>query len=141
MLSSPSLRRPVCAAAADGDSGQGRLKAVASILLAEDDLAVRTLLCRVLRLHGFAVDEAKDGADALAMAEAAPFDLLITDVLMPRLGGLELVGRLREQGFRGPVIYITGYAEALIAAAEADLVLRKPFAPSTLLEAVSRALT
>ncbi len=126
--------------AISAEVGQGDREAGPSILLAEDDTAVRSLLARVLRASGYEVVEAGDGAAAQALVEAAPFDLLVTDVLMPRLSGLDLVSRLRAAGRTLPVIFITGYADALIDAAEAEFVLRKPFSPGALAEAVRRAL-
>jgi two-component system cell cycle sensor histidine kinase/response regulator CckA len=135
----PSLRRPVCAAADHGGVGQGARSTLASILLAEDDQAVRALLARVLRSRGYQVIEADNGATALALAEATPFDLLITDVMMPKLNGPALVALLRRQGHTLPVIYITGYTDVTLPA-DTDTVLRKPFSPASLVGVVAQAL-
>ncbi|MBR1841961.1 MAG: response regulator transcription factor [Oscillospiraceae bacterium] len=78
-----------------------------NILVCEDERDLRELYCTVLRAEGFSAACASDGAQALEMLERENFDLLITDVLMPRLGGNELVRRLREAGYALPVLMIT----------------------------------
>lgn len=78
-----------------------------NILVCEDERDLRELYCTVLRSEGFSAACASDGAQALEMLERENFDLLITDVLMPRLGGNELVRRLREAGYTLPVLMIT----------------------------------
>ncbi len=112
------------------------------ILLAEDDPAVRSLLARVLRSRGYTVVEAANGAEALVVAEAnpLPFQLLLTDVVMPRLNGHELATRLLRDGYVHRVIFMTGYADVLLDLDQAVTVLRKPFTPATLTEAVRVAL-
>jgi two-component system cell cycle sensor histidine kinase/response regulator CckA len=115
----------------------------AMILLAEDDPAVRSLLARVLRSRGYTVVEAANGAEALLAAEAnpLPFQLLLTDVVMPKLNGPELAARLLRAGRTSRVIFMTGYSDVLLEAQQAVTVLRKPFTPSTLAEAVRAALS
>ncbi|MBQ6755501.1 MAG: response regulator transcription factor [Oscillospiraceae bacterium] len=78
-----------------------------NILVCEDERDLRELYCTVLRAEGFSAACASDGAQALEMLERENFDLLITDVLMPRVGGNELVRRLREAGYALPVLMIT----------------------------------
>ena len=70
-----------------------------NILVCEDERDLRELYCTVLRAEGFSAACASDGAQALEMLERENFDLLITDVLMPRVDGNELVRRLREAGY------------------------------------------
>lgn len=113
----------------------------AMILLAEDDPAVRSLLARVLRSRGYTVVEASNGAEAIVAAEAHPhpFQLLLTDVVMPKINGPELAARLLRDGHARRVIFMTGYADVLLEAQQAT-VLRKPFTPSALAEAVRAAL-
>jgi CheY-like chemotaxis protein len=113
-----------------------------SILLVDDEPEVRALLARVLRMRGYAVIEASDGEQAIALADehGKPFHLLLTDVMMPHIGGVELANRLSASGQAARVLFMTGYSEAAIEYAEDATVLRKPFTPSTLAEAVRRAL-
>lgn len=81
------------------------------ILIADDDLLFRTQLSQMIaQLPGYAVTaQASNGAEALALAEKQQPDLLITDVEMPDLDGVELVRRLKEQGSDLPVIVLSNY--------------------------------
>lgn len=106
-----------------------------SILLVEDEPALRRLLVRLLRLNGFAVVEAADGIEALQFVSnqgGAP-DLLISDVVMPRMGGLELAVELRLLYPQLPVLFISGYTDNLFLESEelrhGTGFLAKPFPP------------
>lgn len=82
----------------------------ANILLVDDNkmgLAARRVLLEEL---GHTVTTAANGLDAFAAAEAYTFDLLITDWKMPKLDGLELISRLRENSFAAPIILLSGFA-------------------------------
>jgi class 3 adenylate cyclase len=83
------------------------------ILVAEDNEAVRDLLCEYLRTQGHDVVPARDGAEAMELLEAGNFDLVMTDIEMPRANGFELIERLRrDHGGRAiPVIVISGHSE------------------------------
>lgn len=118
-----------------------------TILLVEDDDSVRRMARRILEGQGYIVIEAQHGLDALDLCQARrePVDLLLTDIVMPRMDGRELAHRvlaLRPE-LRG-VVAMTGYAEAaggdgLDLPGHAQL-LRKPFGANELLEAVSSCL-
>ncbi len=113
------------------------------ILIAEDEPQVRALAARVLGGLGYVVLTAEDGTEALALAAShhGPLDLLLTDMVMPRMGGGELVRRLRELHPGLHVLLMSGYSEELIAAEHNDLAfLPKPFTPQELAEAVRAAL-
>jgi two-component system, cell cycle sensor histidine kinase and response regulator CckA len=114
----------------------------ATILIAEDDAAVRSLLVRVLRLRGYHVVEAANGVEAVAAAAShgRPFQLLLTDVVMPRMNGPALAAHLLSHGHTQRVIYMTGYADLPLSPNDSATVLRKPFTPSTLTDAVRAAL-
>ena len=113
------------------------------ILVVDDELAVRESLRRALALEGHDVALAADGREALAgIAQSAP-DLVVLDVLMPELDGLEVCRRLRTAGDRTPILMLTARTEVedRVAGldAGADDYLGKPFALDELLARV-RAL-
>lgn len=78
-----------------------------TILLAEDDAALGGLLVDYLTVAGYRVLHAKDGEEAIDWLDREPIDLLITDVMMPRLDGRELTGQLRDAGYTLPVLMLT----------------------------------
>lgn len=84
---------------------------VPKILVAEDDAHTRTLMRAVLKQAGFEADAACDGQQALDMLDRGRYDLLVTDIMMPRLSGLELVEQLREAGIQMPVLMVTAKGE------------------------------
>jgi two-component system, cell cycle sensor histidine kinase and response regulator CckA len=85
-----------------------------TILLVEDDEAVRDTIAHELVVLGYRVVEAADGAEALRVAEELPgrrIDLLLTDVVMPEMDGCTLAARLRERQPKLKVIFSSGYAQ------------------------------
>src|SRR3954462_7247127 len=116
-----------------------------TILVVDDDQAVRESLRRALTLQGYEVELAGDGEEALFKLRSHPnaTDLLVVDVLMPRLDGLELTRRLRSDGSELPILMLTARdqvadrVEGLEAGADDYLV--KPFALEQLVARV-RAL-
>lgn len=113
------------------------------ILIAEDDRAVRESLGRALRLEGYAVDTATNGADALAAISAREPDLVLLDVSMPVVDGLTVARVLRAEGNRVPILMLTARTETRDRVAGldagADDYLPKPFDLDELLARV-RAL-
>jgi two-component system, cell cycle sensor histidine kinase and response regulator CckA len=109
-----------------------------SILIVEDEQAVRTLISGMLRQQGYDVIEASDGDDALRTVKHATgsVHLLITDLVMPRLGGSDLAQRLRVQRPHVKVLYISGYSDDTLLRQEGLPVgahfLQKPFTPEAL---------
>ncbi|MFB9238402.1 response regulator transcription factor [Plantactinospora siamensis] len=113
------------------------------VLVADDDQAVRDSLERALRFEGYAVELARDGVEALSRVTSDAPDLLVLDVMMPRMNGLEASRRLRAAGNRTPMLMLTardavGDRVAGLDAG-ADDYLAKPFALQELLARV-RAL-
>jgi PAS domain S-box-containing protein len=106
-----------------------------AILLAEDEPAVRAFLSRFLRLQGYSVIEAGDGEEAMRLVESdsAP-DLLLTDLVMPRMGGSELAERLTARFPGLKVLFISGHAQDLrrLEGQPNALFLQKPFATDLL---------
>ncbi len=117
-----------------------------TILLAEDEEAVRSLVRRVLENNGYTVLVARDGSEAirLAAAHADAIDLFLTDVIMPGTGGVELASRIREYCPDTPVLYMSGYNDEDIARrgglGEHFRLLNKPFTAVELALAVRAAL-
>ncbi len=101
------------------------------ILVVDDELGLRATLAANLEIEGFEVFEAETGERALELASKRDFDLVVTDIRMPGMSGVELFGRLRKLGKSMPVVLMTAFAdEALIQGALEDgafTVLSKPF--------------
>ena len=74
------------------------------ILLVEDEEKVARFVTLGLRAEGLAIDHAKDGAEGLALAGVNPYDLLIVDLLLPRMSGTELIRRVRARDGDVPMI-------------------------------------
>ena len=77
------------------------------ILIAEDDSELRQLFQHVLTKNGYAVTGVSNGEEALSAVEASYFDLIISDIMMTKMDGYELVRALREAGMTTPVMMIT----------------------------------
>ncbi len=100
------------------------------ILLAEDDMAMRTYLARALEQAGYAVDSVDRGTEALPLLEAEDYDLLLSDIVMPEMDGIELAQRCAEISPRTRVMFITGFAAVTLKAsreAPRAKMLSKPF--------------
>jgi PAS domain S-box-containing protein len=114
------------------------------VLLVEDEATVRRLAARSLRSAGYEVEEAENGEVALARATELgdALDVVVSDVVMPRLSGIELVRRLREQRGDLPVVLMSGYPDAAGSSPVPDdvLFLPKPFEPGRLRASVEKAL-
>lgn len=80
---------------------------MARILIVEDDASANKLLCVVLRKDGHEVLSAKDGQEALDVLDKEHVDLIVSDVMMPRIDGIELVRRLRDADWNTPIIMLT----------------------------------
>jgi len=114
------------------------------ILVADDEPALCSLLVKALQDAGYDVEGVHDGEQALERLDHAHFDLLLMDVWMPRLTGLEVMARLRDRASAPRVIVMTGDATPVTAIAalreQAWQYLGKPFAIPVLRERVARAL-
>lgn len=128
-------------AAADHGPAQG------AILVVEDEVAIRDVVSLTLRRAGYDVQVAEDGDQALrCLANGAPPpDLILTDVVMPTLGGIELGREVRRRGLATPLAYMSGYSEHLPqefsgAMTPPAAFLPKPFSPRQLLDFVARQL-
>ncbi|MFM9004563.1 MAG: response regulator, partial [Flavobacteriales bacterium] len=79
------------------------------ILIIDDEQAIRRALKEILEYESFEVIEAEDGPSALKQVEKETFDLIFCDVKMPRMDGIEVLGKLKEKGVETPVVIITGH--------------------------------
>lgn len=117
-----------------------------TILLVEDDLLLRELTADLLRSGGYTVLEAADANAAFEMVQHAPrsVQLVLTDVIMPGMGGGELIARLRSIEPGIAVLFMSGYASDLIArsgvAEPEKLLIQKPFTKKSLLTKVRTVL-
>ncbi len=110
------------------------------ILVVDDEAIVRVSCKRILEPEGFPVDVASDGYEALELIKKNSYDIIITDLKMPKMDGLEVLHWIKENSPSSKVIVITGFSTPEIAeksvSAGAIRYLEKPFTPETLLEVV-----
>jgi len=119
---------------------------MANILLAEDDASLRGFVTAALEKKGHHVTPCSDGAEALAKLESGnSYDLLLTDIVMPGMDGLELSSRAASLSPSTKVMFITGFAAMAVGNAAPQnpnvRVISKPFHLGKLIEEVDRALT
>ena len=114
------------------------------ILIVEDDRATQYLLSRTLKPQGYVVITATDGAQGLRQMRKQEFDLVLLDVWMPRMNGLEMLAKMREEGLKSKVLVLTSddTPETLLRAVreQAWQYISKPVEPGRLVELVSEAL-
>ena len=114
------------------------------LLYAEDEISMSEAVVDILTYHKYTVDAVYDGADALAYAEAEPYDGIILDIMMPKMSGMEVLQKLRQGGCRTPILLLTAKAEIedRIQGLDmgADDYLPKPFAMGELLARVRAML-
>ncbi len=117
---------------------------MARVLVVEDETAVRTFVARALTHTGHDVATACDGLDGLAQITGSPFDLMVTDIVMPGLDGIELALKVAKEQPETAILLMSGYAmerqrahnlEALV-----HRVIAKPFSLQQICEAVDDAL-
>ena len=119
------------------------------VLVAEDDADMRSLVAATLRADGYDVDEAIDGSDALMSITASripgheDYDLVLSDVRMPVMTGVELATRLKRMGYATPLLLMSAFADATLHEQAGKLglgMLAKPFDLDDLRVAVTSAL-
>lgn len=117
---------------------------MANILIVDDEKKMRHLLSIMLSEKGYAVEQAPDGEAALEKLKSCFFDILITDIRMPKMDGLALLGKIRELKIPCPVIFITAFAtvDSAVDAMRHGAVdyITKPFEEDRILLAVERTL-
>lgn len=114
------------------------------ILLAEDEKSLSRAVVALLEKNNYSADAVYNGEDALAYLEAGNYDALILDIMMPKMDGLEVLRRLRQQGNAIPVLMLTARAEVEDKVAGLDTgandYLTKPFSTAELMARI-RAMT
>lgn len=122
---------------------------MAKVLVVEDSPAVRLAIVEVLEQLGHTVTATENGRQAIACLDGAAFDLVVTDVLMPELDGIEVIKAVRRGSEGTRVLAVSGgapnlpagYALKMTEMFSADAVLYKPFLPDELRTAVDSLLT
>lgn len=115
-----------------------------SILLAEDDESMRRFLVKALERAGYQVTSYSNGVEAYSRLKEEPFTLLLTDIVMPEMDGIELARRASDLDPELKIMFITGFAAVALnsdeSAARDAKVLSKPFHLRDLVEEVDRML-
>src|SRR5581483_11504624 len=110
------------------------------ILVVEDELAVLEVTARMLRRGGYLVVDAASGAEALSLAADNEFVLLLTDLVMPEISGLDLAERIKEIRPEVAVLFMSGYSQDVLGPKrvldEGVALIQKPFTEQALLEKV-----
>ncbi len=113
------------------------------ILLVEDDPRNRRALAQILQAEAYEVTEAENGIEALEMLREKPFDLVVTDLVLPKLHGFDLVQQIRARWPKMPIIVISGYmseeAGKIVLEGFAEFI-QKPVEPAVLIAAIRRLL-
>jgi CheY-like chemotaxis protein len=122
------------------DAGDGRVAERSTVLLVEDEVAVRTMIRELLRSAGHVVLEAADGLAALEVCALHDYeiDVVVTDVVMPEMSGFELAERIAAGSPDVRILYMSGYTGE---PADGDFVfLQKPFSPNQFTQKLAEAL-
>jgi DNA-binding NtrC family response regulator len=118
---------------------------LARVLVVDDDPQERLSLSNMISAMGYAVETARDGEDALEKLGALPVDVVITDLMMPRVDGFTLLRTLLDRGDLTPAIVLTGFgsidrAVSIVLDLHAFWFLEKPAAPTVLATLLERAV-
>ncbi|MBL7672038.1 MAG: response regulator [Bdellovibrionaceae bacterium] len=115
------------------------------VLVVEDEIELRTVLCDLLDYIGLEVTEAENGLIAIEKLKANRFDVIISDLRMPKCTGLEVLNWVRTQKIGTPFIIQTGHGEPDLSQKTANLgvfaILEKPWDHQYLMDIVKKAIT
>jgi CheY-like chemotaxis protein len=118
--------------------------AMRTILVVEDDPIARKSISALLGDEGYGIDEASDGFEALELLHDRTFDLVLSDIVMPRLDGLTLIQHVRSSWPRTAIVVMTAYfqdaSNSGFSVAGADEFIRKPVVLADLLSKIQRLL-
>lgn len=120
---------------------------MARVLIVDDEEPIRRMVRQVVERLGHRVEEATDGMEALASFQFSPHDLVITDILMPRMGGLRLVSELRALDPAQKIVAMSGQGQegslnflGAVKSFEGVHTLQKPFRPQELMDLIAELL-
>lgn len=109
------------------------------VLLVEDETVISVVTSIMLEGAGYHVTVAADGQQGLELALQDRFELIISDYMMPRMDGLEMIARLRERGFTAPIVLTTSIPQGQLGGRTGyDAYLPKPYHEKELLAVVLR---
>lgn len=115
------------------------------LLLTEDDKVNQMVICRILKDRGYSIDTASNGLEAVNMCEKNPYDVILMDIQMPVMDGIEATKRIREKNKHTPIIAITAYAlngdRERFLAQGMDGYVSKPISVEELLSTIERCLS
>jgi CheY-like chemotaxis protein len=117
-----------------------------TILVVEDEESLREVTRRILEAKGYSVLLACDGAEGIALCTAknGSIDLILSDVVTPKMGGTDMAQRLRDQGNRTPVLFMSGYVDHMVPTGgvlqPGVNFIQKPFVPEALARKVREML-
>lgn len=142
----PMVERTETEAVSKGDEVSESAPGTETVLLVEDDDSVRDLAREILEMNGYTVLEAPNGVEALGVFEQRhdEIDLMVTDLVMPQLGGRELARQIGAQQPELPVLFLSGYTDSTVLQQgglhAGSFFLQKPFTPAALASKVREAL-
>ena len=110
------------------------------LLLLEDDVMIGEAVLDLLRAEQYAVDWVKDGDSAESALRTQDYDLVLLDLSMPGMSGIEVNHALRESGAKVKVVLFTGYASGSKEAGPADGIIQKPFTADAIAREIRRVL-
>ena len=114
------------------------------VLIVDDEASQRAGLAGMVKAWGMVAETASDGLEALEKLSQMPIDVVLTDLNMPGLSGVELQSRLLADGYRMPIIFITAFSEETARAramkAGAICFMSKPYREDRLIDCLDRAL-
>jgi PAS domain S-box-containing protein len=132
------------AAGVEPEAGAVEAERTGRLLLVDDEEDVREAMAEILRFHGHSVDEAVDGAQALNLASTTVYDLILSDLGMPGMSGLELLRKFRSLQPEAGTLLVTGWGQQLNPARAAqegiDRIVSKPVPMNDLIRIVDEVL-
>jgi YesN/AraC family two-component response regulator len=113
------------------------------LLIVDDEDGIRKILSEILRQSASSIQTASNGKEALALIKAGSPDVVLSDINMPMMSGLDLLAQVRSMGVETPFVFLTGYGDKEKAIEALRLgatdFLEKPFNPDVVIEVIGKA--